>query len=323
MTRIKTLSMFSLLAGLLLGASLGLSGGRQATAQQPGIEAAIRATMQGAVYAWNQGDVGAFASFLTDKGLKAEFDLTRENVSELSEFLGTPITLRSVQDVKATGDPATATSATAVIELEIGPTVERAQRSFVVEGGRWKIDGTTLLPAIIPAATTAVDVRLVEYGFAYDKNAAGSGNIAFRVQNGGAEPHELVLVKLEADAPALFELIQSSGPDEELQGIEFLAGGGPYEPGQQGTVVFTRALSAGRYGLVCFLSAPDGVPHALKGMVSEFTVGGAGAAGGVRPPSTGNAGLVSSDRVPAGAIYALSAALIALGSCGMLVAGRR
>lgn len=37
--------------------------------------------------------------------------------------------------------------------------------------------------------------------------------------------------------------------------------------------VLNADLSAGRYAMLCFISAPDGEPHALKGMHTEFTVG--------------------------------------------------
>jgi hypothetical protein len=89
-------------------------------------------------------------------------------------------------------------------------------------------------------------------------------------------------------------------------------------------VVLTEALGPGRYAMVCFIPAPDGVPHALKGMVSEFTVGGTTTAGGaIRPPSTGSGGLLPADAGFASAGYAFSAALVLAGAAGLIASRRR
>jgi hypothetical protein len=318
-------SVLGLVAALALAAVASLGSGRQVEAQTPGIEAGIRATMQSAVDAWNRGDVGAFVANFTDDGLQAEFDLSLAEAGQLGDFIGDPpITLRSISEVKTTGDPATATEATAVVELNLGNTIDRAMRTFVLESGRWKIDDVTELPVAIPSGTTSVDMRLVEYAFVYDKAAASRGNIAFRVQNAGAEPHEIVLIRLETDTP-LLELVQS---EDEPEGIEFISQGGPWEPGEQATVAFTSALAPGRYGLVCFVPAPDDVPHALKGMISEFTVGGGGTAGGgagggISPPNTGDGGLLQGTGFPDVGVYAVIAALVVLSSAGLYFDARR
>jgi uncharacterized cupredoxin-like copper-binding protein len=322
MPPIRMLSKLGLLAGLvlLLAASFALTGERQASAQQPGIEAGVRAAMQAAVNAWNQRDVGSFVAQFTDAGLLAEFEISRNDVAEFGEFIGDPpISLLSVTNVRPTGDPATATVATAIIDLDIGGTIERAERTFRLVDGRWKIDGSRELAAPIPAGTTTVDVSLVEYGFIYDKALAGRGNIAFRTQNAGREQHELVLFRITSNR-ALLEIVQDES--EEPEDIEFIAGAGPWAPGEQSTVVFTRVLQAGRYGLVCFIPAPDDVPHAFKGMVSEFTVGGGGTGGAISPPSTGDAGLAGASWLTREVMYALSAALIALSTAGTVLTRR-
>jgi hypothetical protein len=167
-----------------------------------------------------------------------------------------------------------------------------------------------------------VDVTLVEYAFVYDKSLASRGNIAFRTRNAGREEHELVLFRITSNR-GLLEIVQDEA--EEPEDVEFIAGAGPWDPGVQSTVVLTRPLSNGRYGLACFIPAPDGVPHALKGMVSEFTVGAVapGTGGVISPPSTGDGGLAGPDWLTRNMLAAVSATLIATSTAGALVTRRR
>jgi hypothetical protein len=282
------------------------------------LDVALRTTVQGAVDAWNRRDVEGFLSFFTDRGLTAVFDFSSRAEARqfLPEFIGTDrITLRSLTEAQLSG-----ARATAVVDLVIGSVLERGRWEFTLDTGTPKIDGETPLSAPIPSGTTAVDLRLVEYAFLYDRNALVGGNVSFRVANAGVEPHEVILVKINRPEP-LLDIVRSSPPDQgPPAGIESI-GQSFYEPGQQTNLVLTQTLSAGRYGLLCFVSAPDGTPHALKGMISEFTVGTATqpttpGTGGVvpAPPKTGNAGLLSQDRTaPVMAAALLAMLAIALG----------
>ena len=51
-------------------------------------------------------------------------------------------------------------------------------------------------------------------------------------------------------------------------------------------------LTAGTYGLVCFIPAPDGAPHAAHGMFKVFTVSGKS---NLKPPTDGVAEVSISD----------------------------
>ena len=256
------------------------------------LEPALRATVQGAVDAWNRSDVEAFLNFFTDRGLTSVFDFSsRAEAREfLPEFIGRPpITLRSLSEAQLSGARATAT-----VELVLGLVIEKGRWEFTLDSASPKIDGETIIPAAIPAGVTAVDLRTVEYAFLYDRNALVGGNVAFRVANMGAEPHEVILVKINRPE-SLVDIVRTSPPGGPPPGIEDVAQAF-FEPGQQSNMVFTQALSAGRYGLLCFVPAPDDVPHAIKGMISEFTVGAATQTpGGSVPaaPKTGNAGLLA------------------------------
>jgi hypothetical protein len=199
-------------------------------------------------------------------------------------------------------------TATAIIELAFGTVVQRSLTNFSFDGN-WRIDHEEPLAPAIPSGTTTVDMKLQEYAFVYDKAAITSGNVAFRVQNVGKEAHEVALIKLATSAP----LLQVLQDEDFLAEVEVVGVAGPYDPGTGTNVVFTKPLAAGRYGLVCFIPAPDGTPHAFLGMVSDFNVGG-----GITPPSTGDAGLASG---PDGAkLYgSLSVAIVAFALAGGLV----
>jgi hypothetical protein len=256
------------------------------------LETGLRATVQGAVDAWNRRDVEGFLTFFTDRGLMSVLDIDSRADARmfLPEFIGQErITLRSLSEAQLSG-----ARATAVVELIFGTSLQRSRYEFTLDSATPKIDGETRLPVPIPSGVTAVDMRLVEYAFLYDRNALVGGNVAFRVANAGAEPHEIVLVKINRPE-SLLDIVRSAGPDGPPPGIEDIAQDF-FEPSEQRNMVLTQVLSAGRYGLLCFVEAPDGMPHALKGMLSEFTVGAATTPAGQvvpAPPKTGNADMLA------------------------------
>src|SRR5690606_30512437 len=141
---------------------------------------------------------------------------------------------------------------------------------------------------------------------------AADGNFAFSVSNTGEEVHEVVILGIDSDK-SLLELLQSSDPESEdmPEGVSFVSFGGVFEPGAEGTVVLEQPLAAGKYGLICFIPTPAGVPHAFVGMISEFSIGSMGpvdqtpvgggtSGGGITPPNTGDAGLFGAGSSTAG-----------------------
>ncbi len=119
---------------------------------------------------------------------------------------------------------------------------------------------------------TPVEVDLDDFSFTYDTAAiAEAEQLAFRADNVGEQEHEISLARIPADAD-IDELLMS---EAEPEGVEFL-GGATAEPGDSANLVFVEPLGPGRYVMVCFLpdtsEGEDGQPHALLGMVSEFTI---------------------------------------------------
>lgn len=269
-------------------------------------DASIKSLIDAAVAAWNRKDINGFLSLWTAEGATSEFgeDSIEAVRASLPQFIGDPPISRGVvSNVVSTG----ATTATATVDLYLDPIIERHLYSFVNIGGSWKIAGGPIVEYPIPSGTTAVPVRLSEFNFAFDKTAAASGNIAFRGTNVGQQFHELALAKIPANAN-LQELLA----DEDAPGVEFVAAVF-MAPGESTSMVFSRPLAAGRYAMVCFI--PDeatGTPHAFLGMATDFTVTGSGG-GTVRPPSTGDGGLIGGSHT--------GDALLALGLLGLVAGG--
>ena len=113
-------------------------------------------------------------------------------------------------------------------------------------------------------------VRQIDYQFILSQSVK-SGLQTIEVQNHGAQPHELVVVKLSPgatvkDAIASFEPGASGPPKGQL--VSGITG---IEKGKR--VYFTGEFEPGRYGLICFVpDAASGRPHFLHGMTSEFMV---------------------------------------------------
>lgn len=135
------------------------------------------------------------------------------------------------------------------------------QKALFVRGGR---------PLTISRPTPSTVITQIDYQFVLSKRVE-SGLQTIEVINHGAQPHELVVVKLKSgatvqDVIASFEPGASGPPPGEL--VSGITG---IEKGEQ--VYFTGEFERGRYGLICF--APDvatGRPHFLLGMTTEFTV---------------------------------------------------
>lgn len=116
-----------------------------------------------------------------------------------------------------------------------------------------------------------------------------AGRIAMHFVNRGRYTHEMSLARLKKDATVaqLRKAIRQPdgekaaakllvNPDGEITGPALLG------PGLSETVY--APLKAGRYVVICFLPGPDGMPHALMGMIAGLRV--RSAAGTVAAPHT-------------------------------------
>ena len=119
----------------------------------------------------------------------------------------------------------------------------------------------------LPSSPQVVDVSMREYAFGYVAPKA-SGRVVFRAHNDGEADHHLQLVTLADDLPPID--VQLRSPTRRV--VTTLVYGKVRRPGQ--AITFAVDLRPGvRYALLCFVAGADKVPHAQKGMNSEFRAG--------------------------------------------------
>ena len=320
MFRLRLLSLTGVVAGMMLGMGVLAFGSGDARAQAPTVEG----TVEGAVAAWNDEDAEAFLGYFTPEGWMAVSGVepTVEAVQADMEETG-PIADYSVTDLKLAGGDFTAT---VELTFEVGFVLYQIWTFDETDDG-WVVSGAEELSRPIPPGVPAVDMTLQEYAFVYSEAAinAADGNFAFDVTNAGEEEHEIVVFAIDSDKP-LLELLESADleSEEEPEGLSFAAFGGFFAPGTSGTAVFDQPFAPGKYGLACFVSSPDGIPHAFLGMVSEFTVSGGlapapGGGGGITPPNTGDAGLLDTGYGTASwLVLSLALTLVLGGTIGLV-----
>jgi uncharacterized cupredoxin-like copper-binding protein len=127
-----------------------------------------------------------------------------------------------------------------------------------------------------PRVTNGVAVKLADYTFEVGGPIA-PGLASVKLENTGQEPHEMAFAPMK-DGVTVQQVFDaySKGPAE----AEKLLTGPPdrtpffLSPGKK-TEVITDIFQAGNYALLCFIPAPDGQPHAAKGMIGTLEVKGA------------------------------------------------
>jgi hypothetical protein len=123
-------------------------------------------------------------------------------------------------------------------------------------------------------------VRLLDYSFTLDPPLR-AGRHTIRVENAGAEPHDLVLMKLApgktAEDVATWlnpERARRADPAEPAPTLASLgtgAGGiATIAPGMES--FFEADFTPGEYVLVCMATAPDGRSHIEHGMIRQVSV---------------------------------------------------
>jgi len=128
-----------------------------------------------------------------------------------------------------------------------------------------------------------VNVELLDYSFNGAPTSLPTGVVNIEVTNKGKEIHELAIFRRNDGVTQAFTDILKL-PQEEAQKLISQAGGlqGTVEP--SGSDYAVADLKPGTYAFVCFIpegsaspdamdkAAPDALPHAMLGMVHEFTV---------------------------------------------------
>jgi hypothetical protein len=156
------------------------------------------------------------------------------------------------------------------------------------------------------ASSNTLTVKAGEYTYVL-KGSPKAGWTQINFENTGVEDHMMAVFKLKkgTTASALKKAIAStdgSGFDaiaDTTNGDPTLAGTPGVLGPKQKTTTLTK-IPAGTYGIVCFVAAPDGSPHAAHGMYKIFTVAGKSK---FKPPTDGVADVSMTDTaitVPSG-----------------------
>lgn len=106
-----------------------------------------------------------------------------------------------------------------------------------------------------------------------------SGWTTVRITNKGTQPHHVVLTRLP-DTMSLGEFHRRMMSDSAALALPDVGGSPIVAPGASGSAVMN--LRPGRYGLTCWVVAPDGKPHIEHGMMTLIDVR-TGADGGSAP----------------------------------------
>lgn len=156
--------------------------------------------------------------------------------------------------------------------------------------------GAATAPAAGAASSNTLTVKAGEYVYKLSGHPK-AGWVTINFVNAGIEHHMMVVAKLKKgvtakqlkaatianDQAAFAKLADGDG---EVFGTPQLLG-----PGQKTTTI--TKLAGGHYGVMCFVTAPDGAAHVAHGMVKTFDISASKSS--VKPPKDGVRDVTISD----------------------------
>jgi uncharacterized cupredoxin-like copper-binding protein len=122
-----------------------------------------------------------------------------------------------------------------------------------------------------PSGGAPIVVTITATNYAFDvADTLAAGATTLRLVNDGTELHHASLVRLEGGRTLsdLFAAMRSHGRPPAWA-IDM---GGPNVPAPGRTSEATVVLEPGTYAILCFIPAPDGQPHVMKGMAKQIVV---------------------------------------------------
>ncbi len=148
--------------------------------------------------------------------------------------------------------------------------------------------GTTTASGSVSAGAggQTLVIEATEYAFK-TLGSIPAGVTTVQLKNLGKENHEAQFVRLNAGV-TLDQLVAAlqqagDGPPPDIFSFE----GGPAQilPNKNSEVILN--FQPGQYALLCFVNAPDGQPHAAKGMILPVTINAATGTTGTLPAGKG------------------------------------
>jgi hypothetical protein len=116
------------------------------------------------------------------------------------------------------------------------------------------------------------DVTAVDYAFEGVPPMLSPGIVSLDLANRGAEPHELVLLRIDDAVTQPFAELLAMGEEELMARTNPVAGTFADAGRSEHEVV---ELEPGRYGVACFIpvgGGEEGAPHVTRGMFAELVV---------------------------------------------------
>ena len=240
---------------------------------------AITAAVENIVGCVNGGDYQGAAALMTENFMLTEFGTA--NPYDVALFIEGFMFANATVDNPLTYEDG---SVSADVTFNESPYQLSGERFILVQDGDyWKVDAS---PRFTPeyegdSATVGVALREVEgedgtrtYAFEIAGNVdptviptvAQQEVLVLHGTNFGVEAHEIVVVKLPEGADPS-GILDGTIAEEDVEFVGFVE----LAPGEQVDMVLL-GVPAGVYTMVCFFPAPDGTPHAMRGMVAQFEV---------------------------------------------------
>lgn len=142
-------------------------------------------------------------------------------------------------------------------------------------------------PAPAPAREgETITVRVTNFAFLSLPKRVSAGRVTIRLVNEGSKLHHVQLVRL-APGMSLGAMYKDFVKGFAVPAAQHGAGG-PSAAWSGQTIESTVTLAPGRYAVICWVPAPDGSLHLMKGMMGELEV----------TASPANAGAAADERAP-------------------------
>ncbi len=226
------------------------------------------------IYAcFNEGNFLGGAALLTEK-IRIEFTGSANvytAAAALEGFLGDntfdDVTIKEVLDL---GDGRLAVDNS----VTLGKQRSRTLDVLVEEDGFLKLDETYELAPETTENSVTVGLQAAtdesEYAFALTPaSIPAQPAVIIHLFNIGEMEHEAVIFQTPEDFDPI-SLLEAEGPEDLPEGVEFIGAG--FVPVGGTTDLLLVDLEPGTYTIYCFIPAPDGEPHAAKGMITQLTI---------------------------------------------------
>lgn len=128
------------------------------------------------------------------------------------------------------------------------------------------------LAALPLSAQQSLEFVAMDFAFRAPSTAA-PGLTTITLRNVGAKLHHVQMFRLE-EGKRLRDLFQilAEGGSVHATPTWAVEAGGPSAALPGTSIAIRQQLSPGRYAVICWIPAPDGQPHFLKGMMAELEV---------------------------------------------------